>query len=92
MVSIQVVKERREAEKAVKDKMKTKMKADVTTKGKSVVKTKMSVDPVHRWIIGWSKDGKVQYGPDHECWQCMHRARGGAGGHKHSCGKLPYVR
>ena len=27
-----------------------------------------------------------------ECWQCMHLARGGKGGHKHTCGKTAWKR
>ena len=43
-------------------------------------------------MVGLSKDGKIRYGPGHHCWQCMHRARKGKGGHKHTCGKKPYAR
>ena len=43
-------------------------------------------------MVGLSKDGKTRYGPGYECWQCMHRARDGKGGHKHTCKKIPYAR
>ena len=43
-------------------------------------------------MVGMAKDGNTIYGPGHDCWQCMHRARGGKGGHKHTCGKTPYGR
>ena len=47
--------------------------------------------PDHKYMVGMSKEG-IQYGPGFECWQCMHRARGGKGGHVHSCNKAPYAR
>ena len=48
-------------------------------------------DPVHRYMVVVSKEG-IRYGPGFDCWQCMHQARGGKGGHLHSCSKDPYVR
>ena len=48
-------------------------------------------DPQYKYMVGVSKEG-IQYGPGYECWQCMHQARGGKGGHVHSCNKTPYAR
>ena len=47
--------------------------------------------PDYKYMVGVSKDG-INYGPGYNCWQCMHRARGGKGGHVHSCSKEPYAR
>ena len=47
--------------------------------------------PDHKYMVGVCKEG-IRCGPGYECWQCMHRARGGKGGHVHSCKKVPYAR
>ena len=52
-------------------------------------KMKVTKDNV---VVGWSRDGKTRYGWGYECWQCQHRAGGGRGGHRHTCGKVPYAR
>ena len=53
---------------------------------------RMQVDKKSGGIVGWSRDGKIRFGPGFQCWQCHHRLRGGKGGHKHTCGKAPYAR
>ena len=35
---------------------------------------------------------KTKFGAGGECWQCIHLARGGKGGHKHTCGKTAWKR
>ena len=35
---------------------------------------------------------KTKFGAGGECWQCLHLARGGKGGHKHTCDKVPWRR
>ena len=84
----QAKKEREEKEKkvaAVKEKVKKSML-------KKTERFSLRICKENRWMVGWSRDGKTRYGPGYVCWQCEHRANGKLGGHRHSCGKVPYAR
>ena len=86
--AIAIMRERKEKAKVAKEKVKVK-----TTAGTAVSKAeRLRLCTVTGGMVGWSRDGKTRFGPGHECWQRMHRARGGKGGHKHTCGKVPYTR
>ena len=78
-------------ERKVKDKVLVEAKAKAAKAAVSKAE-RLRVCTVTGGMVGWSRDGKTRFGPGHECWQCMHRARGGKGGHKHTCGKVPYTR
>ena len=81
------------AQKVMKEKKEeAKVKEQAKRARKEGERPKMQVDKKTGGIVGWSQDGKVRFGPGYECWQCMHRARGGKGGHKHTCDKVPYAR
>ena len=73
------------------EKLKTKAKEQAVRAKKEGERPKLQVTKSNH-MVGWSKDGKVRYGWGYECWQCQHRAGGGKGGHKHTCGKVPYAR
>ena len=73
------------------EKQKAKAKEQAIRAKKEGERPKMKITATNH-VIGWSKDGKVRYGFGFECWQCQHRAGGGKGGHKHTCGKVPYAR
>ena len=75
--------------KEEKQKAKDQEQAKRAKKEGERPKMKITKDNV---VVGWSKDGKTRYGFGYECWQCQHRAGGGKGGHKHTCGKVPYAR
>jgi len=83
LVAVKVIKE---SKQAAKDR---EQKARAKAEGK---RPGLQKDPVSGGLVGWSQDGKVRFGPGHACWQCHHRARGGKGGHKHTCGKVRYAR
>ena len=57
-----------------------------------VKRAKMTICPKTKAIVGWSKDGTIEYGPGKVCWQCERRAQNKRGGHAHSCGRVPYSR
>ena len=84
--AVEVMKERKAAAKAAVAKAAAKFM------GKSKVSEGLHKCKKTGGMVGLSKDGKTRYGPGHHCWQCMHRARKGKGGHKHTCGKKPYAR
>ena len=89
--------ELKEAAAEVMKERKAAAKAEVAKKaakfmGKSKVREGLHKCEKTGGMVGLSKDGKIRYGPGHHCWQCMHRARKGKGGHKHTCGKKPYAR
>ena len=74
------------------EKLKEKAKEQAKRAKKEGERPKMQVDQKTGGIVGWSRDGKIRFGPGFQCWQCHHRARGGKGGHKHTCAKVPYAR
>ena len=49
-----------------------------------VKRAKMTICPKTKAIVGWSKDGTIEYGPGKTRWQCERRAQGKPGGHAHS--------
>ena len=73
------------------EKLKEKAKEQAVRARKEGERPKMQVTNTNH-VVGWSKDGKTRFGWGYECWQCHHRARGGKGGHKHTCGKVAYAR
>ena len=73
------------------EKLKEKAKEQAVRARKEGERPKMQVTNTNH-VVGWSKDGKTRFGWGYECWQCHHRANGGKGGHKHTCGKVQYAR
>ena len=73
------------------EKLKEKAKEQAKRARKEGEHPKMQVTK-DNVVVGWSRDGKTRYGWGYECWQCQHRAGGGKGGHRHTCGKVPYAR
>ena len=96
VVRIQLKEARVEMAKEMKEKAKEEKekKAEKVKKGalKKTERVSLRICKTTGGMVGWSRDGKTRYGPGYACWQCEHRARGGAGGHKHTCGKVPYAR
>ena len=87
--NLEMAKERKEKAKEEKAKKAEKVKKGML---KKTERRSLQICKVTGGMVGWSRDGKSRYGPGFACWQCDHRARGGAGGHKHTCGKVPYAR
>ena len=89
-VNLEMAKERKDKAKAATAKAEQVKKA----KGmlKKTERRSLQICKATGGMVGWSRDAKTRYGPGFACWQCDHRARGGAGGHKHTCGKVPYAR
>ena len=88
-VSLEIARERKAKAKEEKEKKVEKVKKGALKKSERV---SLRICTTTGGMVGWSRDGKTRYGPGYACWQCEHRARGGAGGHKHTCGKVPYAR
>ena len=88
-VRVEMAKEMKEKAKEEKEKKVEKGKAKVVKKGERI---SLRICKKNGWMAGWSRDGQTRYGPGYACWQCEHRAKGKPGGHKHSCGKVPYAR
>ena len=86
---VKVAKEKGKVEKEEKKEKAVKVKKG---KLKKTERFSLRICKATGCMVGWSRDGKTRYGPGYECWQCEHRAKGKAGGHKHSCGKVPYAR
>ena len=95
-VAVEIAKERKEKAKEEKAKKAARVEK-VKEKVKKVMLKKterfsLRICKVTGCMVGWSRDGKTRYGPGYVCWQCEHRANGKLGGHRHSCGKVPYAR
>ena len=87
--SLELAKERKEKAKEEKEKKAEKVKKGAL---KKTERLSLRICKTTGAMVGWSREGKTRYGPGYACWQCEHRARGKPGGHKHSCGKVPYAR
>ena len=88
-VAVEMAKERKEKAKEEKAKKAEKVKKGML---KKTERRSLQICKTSGGMVGWSRDGKTRYGPGYACWQCEHRANGKLGGHKHSCGKVPYAR
>ena len=86
---MELARERKEEAKKEKEKKAAKVRKSMLKKPE---RCSLQLCKTTGGMVGWSRDGKTRFGPGFECWQCHHRARGGKGGHKHTCGKVPYAR